>query len=133
MELVVDANTLFSALIKDSLTAELLFEESFELYSPEFVIEEFMKYEDFILAKTSRARDNFVQIMHSLKDVIKVAKKEDYADFVKEAETISPDERDVMYFALALKLKCGIWSNDKKLKEQNKVEIYSTPEVAKLI
>ena len=46
MDLVIDGNILFSALIKDSLTAELLFEKYLKLYAPDFMIEEFMKYED---------------------------------------------------------------------------------------
>ena len=57
MELVVDANTLFSALIKDGLTAELLFDESLSLHAPEFFIDEFMKYKDLILTKTTRTEE----------------------------------------------------------------------------
>ena len=34
-----------------------------------------------------------------------------------EADSISPDPDDVVYFALALKLNCVIWSNDKGLRE----------------
>ena len=34
-----------------------------------------------------------------------------------------------MYFALALKLNCGLWSNDKELKKQSKVKILNTNEV----
>ena len=37
-----------------------------------------------------------------------------------------------MYFALALKLNCGIWSNDKKLKNQDKVKVYSTEDLLKI-
>ena len=37
------------------------------------------------------------------------------------------------YFALALKLNCAIWSNDKKLKEQNKIQVCSTHELSKII
>lgn len=59
--------------------------------------------------------------------------KEEIEPFIEEAEKISPDERDVLYFALALKLKCGIWSNDKKLKKQSKIKIYSTEELLKEI
>jgi len=43
-----------------------------------------------------------------------------------EAEKFSPDEKDIMYLALALKLKSAVWSNDKKLKTQDKVKVYST-------
>ena len=54
-----------------------------------------------------------------------------FFDFIDGAERISPDPKDTSYFALALKLNCPIWSNDKKLKEQNKIKIYSTEEIVK--
>ena len=95
--LVVDANVLFSALIKNSLTAEIIFEEEIIPSAPEFVIEEFLKYEDLILKKTSRTREEFIQIMHMLKDIITVVPKEEYSKFIGEAEKFSPDEKDVMY------------------------------------
>lgn len=95
--LVIDANVLFSALIKNSLTAEIIFEEEIIPSAPEFVIEEFLKYEDLILKKTSRTREEFIQIMHMLKDIITVVPKEEYSKFIGEAEKFSPDEKDVMY------------------------------------
>jgi predicted nucleic acid-binding protein len=52
MRLFVDANILFSALIKDSLTAKILVDDRLKLYTPEFLFEEFAKYEDYILKKT---------------------------------------------------------------------------------
>ena len=48
---------------------------------------------------------------------------------MKEAKRLSPDDKDVMYFALALKLRCAIWSNDKELKKQKEVTIYNTQEL----
>jgi len=133
MILVVDANILFSALIKKSIAAELLFEEGFSLFTPEFIMEEFLKYEEVLLKKTSRTKDDFIQVIHMLKDIIAVIPEEEYSSRMYDAKKISPDENDVMYFALALKLKCGIWSNDKKLKQQDKIEIISTHELIKLI
>src|SRR3990167_8853035 len=133
MRLVVDANALFSALIKDGLTAELLFDASLSLYAPEFFVEEFIRYSKLILTKTSRTEDEFVQILHLLKEVITVVLKESYSEFEKQAEAVSPDKKDAAYFALALKLKCGIWSNDKRLKDQKEVEVYSTAEIKSLL
>jgi len=129
ISVVIDANVLFSALIKDSLTARMIFEEDIMPNAPEFVIEEFLKYEELILKKTSRTKEGFVQIMHMLKEIIKVVPKEEYAQFIKESEKCSPDEKDVMYVALALKLKTAIWSNDKRLKQQDRVRVYSTEEL----
>ncbi|MBS3121862.1 PIN domain-containing protein [Candidatus Woesearchaeota archaeon] len=131
--IVIDANILFSALIKNSVNAKLIFEEEIILYTPEFIVDEFLKYQEMILKKTSRSKDEFIQIMHMLKDIITIIPKEEYSKFMEEAENLSPDEKDVLYFALALKLKCGIWSNDKKLKTQDKVKIYSTEEIKNLL
>ena len=133
MELVIDANILFSALIKDSITAEMLFKEDLKLYAPKFIIEEFSKYEDLILNKTKRTKEGFIQIMHILNEIITLIPQEEYAQYMKEAKTISPDEKDTFYFALASKLKCGIWSNDKKLKEQDKVKVYATKEILAIL
>lgn len=132
MELVIDANILFSALIRNSVTAELIFEEGIQLYTPEFIIQEFLKHEALIVKKTSRSKEEFNEIMHILKDVIKVFPKEEYSEFMDEAKKASPDENDIMYFALALKLKCPIWSNDKRLKNQKEVAVYSTDDLKEL-
>ena len=129
--LVVDANVLFSALIKDSVTAELLLHQGFILFTPEFIMQEFLKYQADILNKTSRTEAEFMQIVNMLNDIITVVPSEEYSEFMNEAEVISPDKKDVMYFALALKLKCAMWSNDKHLKNQDKVKIYSTGDLFK--
>ncbi|MBI5872157.1 PIN domain-containing protein [archaeon] len=131
MILIIDANVLFSALIKNSLTAELIFEEELILSTPEFIIAEFLKYEDIILEKTHRTKEEFIQIRHMLKDIITLVPKEEYAKFIEKAEKFSPDLKDTLYLALALKLKCAVWSNDKKIRNQNKVRIYSTGELKK--
>jgi len=129
--LVIDANILFSALIKNRLTSKLLFEEDFILYAPEFIVEEIQKYENFLLKKTSRTKEGFIQIIHILKEIITVIPKEEYSNFIEEAEKFSPDEKDAIYLALALKLKCAIWSNDKKLKQQDRIKIFSTEDLVK--
>lgn len=129
MELVLDANILFAALIKDSTTSTLLFNPNLTLYIPEFIIEEFFKYEQLIDTKMSRSKEEFIGIMHMLQEVITTIPAEDYKDYVKKATEISPDNKDIMYFALALKLRCSVWSNDTRLKEQNKVKIYNTKEL----
>ncbi len=133
MDLVLDANILFAALIKDSYTSELLFNENLNLYAPDFIISEFWKYEDLILRKTCRTKEEFVGIMHSLKEVITTIPAEEITKFMVEARSISPDDKDSFYFALSLKLMCGIWSNDKRLKAQETVKVYSTADVVGMI
>lgn len=133
MILIVDANILFAALIKNSVTAELIFNADFQLYTCEFIIEEFFKYEKEIMKKTHRTREQFVTIMHQLKEIITVIPKEEYSKFIIKAEKFSPDQKDTMYFALAMKLNAAVWSNDDRLKKQDKIKIYKTSDLMKLI
>jgi len=133
MELVIDANILFAALIKDGTTATLLFHEDLKFYSPEFVIDEFLKYSGLIQKKMKRTGEEFMLITHQLYQVINVIPEEEYEHFIDGAKNISPDDKDVMYFALALKMKCGIWSNDRVLKEQDTVVVYTTKELLSLL
>ena len=129
MRLVVDANILFAALIKNSRTADLLFNENLRLCAPLALIEEFLNYGGLILEKTSRSREEFIQTVHLLKEVLEIIPESVYFGFIKEAKTISPDRGDALYFALALSLKCGIWSNEKVLKTQDRVRVYSTKDL----
>ncbi|MBN2517440.1 MAG: hypothetical protein JXB14_01205 [Candidatus Altiarchaeota archaeon] len=52
MRLVVDANVIFSATIKDGLTRRLLLTGKSELFAPEFLSEEIMKYAEYIAEKS---------------------------------------------------------------------------------
>lgn len=133
MRLVVDANILFSALIKKDITAEILIDLSLSLYAPEFMLEEFEKHKQEILSKTKRTEEEFEEIFSIIKGIITLVPREEFERYFSEAERITPDANDREYFALALKLNCPIWSNDKKLKEQNKVKVYSTGEILKLL
>ena len=62
MDLVVDANILFAALIKDGITAKLLFLDDLHLYAPEFLLDEFNKHRNYLLNKTHRTKEDFNEI-----------------------------------------------------------------------
>ena len=132
MDLIIDANILFAALIKDSTTLDLMFSDNVHLFAPEFLLFEFLKHKEEILKKTKRTEKEFNELFIILESLIKIIPKEDFINFIKKAKEISPDEDDVSYFALALKLNIPIWSNDKKLKEQELIKIYSTEEINRL-
>jgi predicted nucleic acid-binding protein len=132
MDLVVDANILFAALIKDSVTSELMFHEDMHLYAPEFLLKEFEKYKKLIKKRTNRSEDEFEITFDVFERRIVLVPYEEIRPFIKKAKKISPDPKDVAYVALALKLHIAIWSNDKKLKnEQNEVAVYSTEDLLK--
>lgn len=133
MDLVVDANVLFAALIKKSVTHNILFRGQFHLFTPEFILEEFEKYKEEILEKTERTTEDFFRLLDIFKRRIIFIPLEELVPYAKKAEIISPDPKDISYIALALKLHCAIWSNDKKLKEKQKViPVYHTHELLEL-
>ena len=131
MKLVVDANILFSCLIKEGINRKLLLESEFAFYTPSEVVEEFLEHLEEIAGK---AKVNARLLKGKFKELLrmshlKVVSWEEFEDYEGRAEKISPDSDDIPYFALALKLNCGIWSNDKLLKRQKKVMIYTTEEL----
>lgn len=131
MDLVIDSNILFAALLKESGTSDILFKH--KLYAPEFIFEEFRKYEGYLKGKTKRTEEKFSELFDLFERNVILIPKEEIGLFIEKAEKISPDQKDVPYLALALKLRCGLWSNDKDLKEkQNIIRVYSTEELVKL-
>ena len=132
MKLIVDANVLFSALIKEGLTAELLISDKLQFFAPEFLFTEFAKYKDLILRKTHRNEEDFNNFLEILKEQISIVPKKEITPFMYEADKISPDPKDTIYLACAIALKSNIWSNNKKLKlNQTKIIVFSTEELLK--
>jgi len=101
----------------------------FHLFAPEFLLEEFNKYENDILEKTSREPDDFQQYYELLTRKIVFIPLDELVPFLNASREISPDPKDALYFALALKLDAKIWSNDKRLKNQEKIQVLSTSEI----
>ena len=57
-----------------------------------------------------------------------------FKSFISDAKEISPDEDDVHYLALALKMGIPLWSNDRALREgQDEVVVYTTQDLIRLL
>ncbi|MFH1181468.1 MAG: PIN domain-containing protein [Candidatus Woesearchaeota archaeon] len=132
MNLVVDANVIFSAIIRESRTHEILFSELMHPFTPEFFLTELEEHAKEIQKKTDKTEEEFAQLASVLKKKLIFVPLQELLPYLDEAERICPDPDDVAYFALALKLKCPIWSQDKALKEQKAVPVYSTEELMKI-
>ncbi len=134
MELVVDANIFMSALIAtQGKTYDFIYNDRNKLFAPEFLMDEFEKYKDEILEKSGLSEYDFELFLSLISSRIEFISKHEFEQFISKAEKITPDPKDSEYFALAMKMKCSIWSNDKKLKEQNKVKVYNTSELLELM
>jgi len=130
MELVIDANILMSSLIKTKgFTYDLIFNEKIRLYAPEYLLQEFEEHKEEILEKSKLTNDELKLFLSLTSYKIEFIPYIEFEEFIDEASKITPDIDDTEYFALALKINCSIWSNDRKLKEQTKINVYSTDEL----
>lgn len=134
MDLVVDANIIIAALISpQGHTSDLFFLDTLNIYAPEFLLREVKKYKGVMTEKTGLAEEELDRAILFLSQRIKFLPSLELNSFFPEAEKISPDPNDVIYFALALKLRCPLWSNDKLLKKQSEVKVLSTAELIQLL
>ena len=130
MDFVIDANIVFAALIKDNVTRFILFRDSIRIFAPEFIFSEIEKYSDEICEKSGKSKDELDEVLNIIMRRVTIIPKEEIQSFIAKAREFSPDPKDASYLALALKLKIPIWSNDKILKEKQRiVEVYNTEEV----
>jgi len=119
--LVIDANVLFSALIKGEFTLQLIYllkSAGYKLVSPKAVLDEIEENKEKILKYSEFSSEEIDFILELLGEVIEFIPKERLERYFEEAKKICSDKDDVPYLALALSLgKVFIWSNDKDLKE----------------
>ena len=133
MRIVVDTNILFSLFWEKSFTKEILSMTNFELISSEVALEELKKYSSLIISKTKINKPRFEKTLFNLRGIVTFLRKKEYSEFIQEAKKISPDPNDADFLAVCLKLKCPLWSNDKILKNQEKVHVLSTKDIVEMI
>jgi predicted nucleic acid-binding protein len=130
MELVVDANVVISALIKGKQkTSELLFSDRVNLFAPEFLFEEIQKHKKDVQDKTGLPESELDTAISIIKSRIKLVPFSEFRNQIEKAKETCPDPDDNEYMALSIKLKCPLWSNDKRLKSQNEVKVINTSEL----
>ena len=132
MDFVVDTNVLFTFFWERSFTRKLLVKQELDLFSPEFALEEINSHCDEILKKTGISLEEFKRLRRELAIFVEFIPLEEYSTFMENASAI-PDTDDVDFVALALKLDCTIWSNDKELKQQTVVNVFSTSDLVSFL
>ncbi|MBE3135971.1 MAG: PIN domain-containing protein [Thermoplasmata archaeon] len=134
MEVIIDANIFVAALLKKGVTRKLLLNDELVLYTPEYVIEEIFDHLQEFETKSHLSRISLEELVKVLiiESKMNIIPKDELRPFIKKADEITPDPDDVMYFAAALKQNIGIWSNDKEMKKQKVINVYSTNDLIKL-
>ena len=133
MRLAVDSNILAAALIRKGTTRSLFLRADLELFLPDFSLEEVRDHREEYQEKAGLDENEFDILLQTILESFTVVPLKTYAGFEEHAKEISPDVTDWPFFALAPALGCPIWSNEKRLKRQSTVEIYSTTELMRLV
>ncbi len=132
LDLVIDANVLFSAMLAKSTTRQLLLSPRLELYAPEYLFEEFADHvqnDEEFKAKLSQNKEETALVLGRLKQAIQTVPLKAYTGQIRKTLPDCPDPADAPYLALASHLGLPLWSNDKRLKKQDRVVVLNTQEV----
>ncbi len=131
MDIVIDANELFSCIIAkgkklDSRTIDIFFSDNVKLYAPMKLLEELEKNRDEIIQKSGLSEDEFTTFVELVKLRISFRPLREFTKEIDIAKELAPHLKDVEYFALALKLGAKIWSQEKRFKKQKMIDVVST-------
>lgn len=132
MKIILDSNVLFSALIRDSTTRKLILEYDDFFIFPSYIFEEMEEHKDELLKKSKMNKEDFDKLLETLLKKVLIVPEEVLKGHKDEAIEIVKDIDldDAVFFACALAYtESIIWSDDKKLKKQNKVKILNSTEM----
>ncbi len=136
LKLIVDTNIILKALIKDSKTRAILLNPNHKFYLPEYAIEEVEEHLPLLVGKTGLPQEEIKLALSILLTNIEVLPSEEILAKWNEAKEIigSVDRGDIPFLAASLTIACdGIWSDDKDLKRQERVKVWNTGEIIRLI
>lgn len=130
MKIVVDANILFSALLRKGLTHKLMFDERLTLYAPQFLQIELQKYRQELKERTNIGEKEFDKALQMLLAKLHFVPDEETALYRDAVYHLVNDKKDAPYLACALAINGDLWTQDKAL-NQNRVKTWNTTQLAK--
>lgn len=137
--LIVDACVLFSFFKSDSVRRRIIEELpnlGCRLISPEFAFRELLSDKEKIMKFGKIDELSFEFLFSLLERKIEPFPEEVYKELLSDASKISPhgeQTKDDPYFALALAFNSPVGSDEFAFKQQNKVKVFSTEDLAKLL
>ena len=132
---MLDTNVILKALIKDSVVRGIILFSNHEFLVPAYLIDETERHLEEVVKKSGLSKSETNAVMDDLFAHVQVVPADEVISKWKEAEEIMErvDKNDVAFVAAALGTSCdGIWSDDKHLKRQRKVKVWTTKDVARL-
>lgn len=136
MRLIVDANIIFSALMRDSTTRRILLLPQFELYVPEYVKVEIEGHLPELVKRSGLKEEDLRKALDIVFSNITFIGLEGLEEEIRGAYDIMKDidEDDTPYLALYLAIRNdGIWTQDPHFQMVRKVEVWSTLDLLVLV
>ncbi len=133
MRLVLDTNILMAALIKKSVTREIIMHPNMEYLVSEFIFQEMIKHKEQILQKSELSNDQFNTLLNTINEKLILIPHEEIQHKEKAQDIMRPiDIKDSIFIAIALSTNNeGIWSEDKHLEKQNIIKVWKTKDLMK--
>lgn len=135
LRLVIDANIVFAALVRNSLTRKLIIEAPVYYYSPAMIAEEIRDKIALISRKNSLTRKQNLETFNRLLAHITLMEPETYWQMLPKAVEIMEDVdvNDSPYLALAMSFKNdGIWTEDTDFEKQTTIKVWKTKDLLTL-
>ena len=129
LRLVVDANVIVAALLRDSTTRRLLILGGHELHAPRLLFEEIGEHWAEFVKRSGIPPEALQEVLRVLRGYISEHDWSEYADSLRGAQAaLDPaDVEDAPYLALASFLSAdGVWTEDRRLLEQAAVKTFRT-------
>ncbi len=116
MEVVLDSNVLFSALISGKELYLDIF-KSLKIYVPDFIFGEISKYQERIISKTCLQSEFIFFTRQLFSEITVIPKLAISQQSFEKALSIcrDVDPKDTAFVALSIELNVPLWPNDKKL------------------
>jgi predicted nucleic acid-binding protein len=131
MNIVIDSNILFSALIKDSTTRKIILEYEGFFLSPAYIFEEMQKHKHELLGKSGMTSQDFNLLLSLLLKKAIIIPNEKLQPYRQQADElvkdIDPD--DSVFVACALAYKGALWTDEKRLKKVKEIRVVDTKEI----
>lgn len=130
---MVDANVLFSALLRDGTTRHMILFGGLDLHTPDAIWDEFDRNRAYLLKKSGATEQAFGRLLELMKDRIASVPLDAVRPHVATAErALGPKDRlDAPYVATAIAIGGAMWTQDRRLSRKAGVRCYTTKELLK--
>src|SRR3989344_640845 len=102
MRILVDTNRIIAALVKESTTRDILFDENFEFVTPDYTITEIEEHKEELKRKIKLIDEEFEVLVSLIFEHITIISKSEYRDFLDECESLISDPDDIPHLAACL-------------------------------